>query len=67
MEYMSKDYYSGGNAVLGLCLIYTPEEIYNKYNFSQASPSTNRNRKANVKKFIENLKNKNIETEIYCY
>ena len=33
MEYLSNDYYFGGNAVLGLCLIHTPEVILDKYDF----------------------------------
>lgn len=45
MEYLSKDYYIGGNAVQGLCLIHTPEVILDKYDFSQASVATNRKRK----------------------
>ena len=67
MEYLSKDYYNGGNAVLGLCLIYTPEVILDKYDFSQASVTTNRKRKKEVSDFVEELKNKDVEIDVIGY
>ncbi|MFQ7273467.1 MAG: metallophosphoesterase [Blautia producta] len=67
MEYLSKDYYWGGNAVLGLCLIHTPELILNKYDFSQASVSTNRKRKKELKDFAERLKNQDVKIEVKGY
>lgn len=67
MKYLSKDYYFGGNAVLGLCLIHTPEDIFDKYDFSQAPVATNRKRKKEVKDFVEALKNQDIKTEIKGY
>ena len=60
MEYLSKDYYIGGNAVQGLCLIHTPEVILDKYDFSQASVATNRKRKKEVKDFVKDLKNQDV-------
>ena len=67
MEYLSTDYYSGSNVVLGLCLIYTPEVILDKYNFSQASVATNKKRKKQVKDFVEELKNNDVEMEVKGY
>lgn len=67
MEYLSNDYYFGGNTVLGLCLIHTPEDILDKYDFSQASVATNRKRKKEVKDFVEDLKNQNIEMTVIGY
>ena len=67
MEYLSKDYYIGGNAVQGLCLIHTPEVILDKYDFSQASVETNRKRKKEVKDFAEILKNHDVEITVIGY
>lgn len=67
MEYLSKDYYFGGNAVLGLCLIYKPEVILDKYDFSQSSVATNRKRKKEVKDFVEDLKNQDVEMTVVGY
>lgn len=66
MEYLSKDYISR-NAVLGLCLIHTPEVIIDKYDFSQASDTTNRKQKKEVKDFVEDLKNQNVEMIVEGY
>ena len=63
MEYLSKDYYLGGSAVLGLCLIHTSKEILNKYDFSQASDVTNRKRKKELKDFVKSLKNQDVKVE----
>ena len=67
MEYLSKDYYFGGNVVLGLCLIHTPEVILDKYDFLQASVATNRRRKKEVKDFVEDLKNQDVEMTVIGY
>ncbi len=67
MEYLSKDYYIGGNAILGLCLIHTPEVILDKYNFSQASVATNRKRKKKVKDFVEELKKQDVKKKVIGY
>ncbi len=67
MEYLSKDYYIGGNVVLGLCLIHTPEIILDKYEFSQASIATNGKRKKEVKNFIKELKNHDVEIKVIGY
>ena len=67
MEYLSKDYYIGGNAVQGLCLIHTPEVILDKYDFSQASVATNRKRKKEVKDFVKDLKNQDVEMTVVGY
>lgn len=67
MEYLSRDYYFGGNAVLGLCLIHTPEVILDKYDFSQASVATNRKRKKEVKDFVRDLKNQDVEVTVIGY
>lgn len=66
MKYLSKDYI-GGNAVLGLCLIHTPEIIIDKYDYSQASDTTNRKHKKEVKDFVEDLKNQNVEMTVEGY
>lgn len=66
MKYLSKDYI-GGNAVLGLCLIHTPEIIIDKYDYSQASDTTNRKHKKEVKDFVEDLKNQNVEITVEGY
>lgn len=66
MNYLSKDYI-GDNAVLGLCLIHTPEIIIDKYDYSQASDTTNRKHKKEVKDFVEDLKNQNVETTVEGY
>ena len=67
MKYLSNDYYFGGNAVLGLCLIHTPEVILEKYDFSQASIVTNKKRKKEVKDFVKELKNQDVEINVVCY
>lgn len=67
MEYLSKNYYWGGNAVLGLCLIHNPEVILDKYDFSQASVATNKKRKKEVKDFAEELKNQDVEINVIGY
>lgn len=67
MEYLSKDYYLGSNVVQGLCLIYKPEVILDKYDFSQVSLSTNRKRKKEVKDFVKDLKNQDIEMTVIGY
>lgn len=67
MEYLSKDYYSGGSIVLGLCLIHTSKEIIDKYDFSQASDATNRKRKKELKDFAKSLKNQDVEVEVKGY
>lgn len=67
MEYLSKDYYIGGDVVLGLCLIHTPEVILDKYDFSQGSITTNRKRKKEVKDFVEDLKNQDVEKTVVGY
>lgn len=67
MEYLSNDYYLGHNAVLGLCLIHTPEVILDKYDFSQASVATNRKRKKELKDFVEDLKNHDVEMTVIGY
>lgn len=50
MEYLSKDY-CGGEAVQGLCLIYDPEEVVQKFNYNQQSKVTNARRKKEVRDF----------------
>lgn len=67
MEYLSKDYDFSGEIALGLCLIYTPEVIFEKYDFSQASIATNRRRKKGVKDFGEELKNQDVEKKVLGY
>lgn len=67
MEYLSKDYYFGGNVVQGLCLIHAPEDILDKYDFSQGSAVTNRRRKKELKDFVEDLKNQNFEMTVKGY
>mgnify|MGYP001779268632 FL=1 len=67
LEYLSNDYYFGDNVVMGLCLVFTPKVILDKYDFSQASVATNRKRKKEVKDFVEDLKNQNIEMRVICY
>ena len=67
MEYLSKDYYVGGDAVQGLCIIYDPEEVIRKYDFTQGSAATNSKRKREVRNFAADLKNNAVETEIKGY
>lgn len=67
MEYLSKDYYFGSNIVSSLCLIHTPEDILDKYDFSQASVVTNKKRKKIIKDFVEHLKNQDIEKRVKGY
>lgn len=67
MEYLSKDYYCSSNIVQGLCLIYSPEIILDEYDFSQASAATNRKYKKEVKDFVKDLKNQNIEMTVIGY
>lgn len=63
MEYLSKNYFYV-EVALGLCLIYTPEDILEKYNFSQASKTTNYKRKKNLKDFVCSLKNQDVKIEV---
>ena len=67
MEYLSKAYYAGGDAVQGLCIIYEPEEVIKKYDFSQGSAATNSKRKKEVRNFATDLKNNAVKTEINGY
>ena len=63
MEYLSKDYFNV-EVAWGLCLIYTPEDILEKYNFSQASKNTNYRRKKKLKDFVCSLKNQDVKIEV---
>lgn len=67
MEYLSKDYYLGNNAVLGLCLVYEPEDILCRYNYSQASTATNRKRKKDVEEFANELERRDFEVKTRGY
>ena len=67
MKYMSKDYQYGSNTIMGLCLIYDPEEVLNNYDYSQFSDRTNKMRKKEVKEFVEELKQQDFEKEIRNY
>ena len=67
MEYLSKDYYLGNNAVLGLCLVYEPEDILCRYNYSQASTATNRKRKKVVEEFANELERRDFEVKTRGY
>ena len=67
MEYVSKDYYCGGDAVQGLCLIYDPEEVVQKFNYSQQSKVTNSRRKKEVRDFANDWVNHNVVTETRGY
>ena len=67
MEYLSKDYYCGGDAVQGLCLIYDPEEVVQKFNYSQQSKVTNSRRKKEVRDFANDWVNHNVVTETRGY
>ena len=63
MEYLSKDYIGGTNVVFGLCMIYAPEEILDKYDFSQASDITNKKRKRELKNFVESLNAQDVKVQ----
>ena len=67
MEYLSKDYCCGGEAVQGLCLIYDPEEIVRKFAFNQRSEVTNARRKKEVRDFANDWINHNVVTEARGY
>ena len=66
MEYLSKDY-CGGEAVQGLCLIYNPEEVVQKFNYNQHSKVTNSRRKKEVRDFANDWVNHNVVTETRGY
>lgn len=66
MEYLSKDY-CGGEAVQGLCLIYNPEEVVQKFNYNQQSKVTNSRRKKEVRDFANDWVNHNVVTETRGY
>ena len=76
MEYLSNDGDYVGNITVGLCLIYKPEEILERYDFSQASAATNKKRRKNLKNFVEELGNSDVDikkrgyfdkiTHFYC-
>lgn len=67
MEYLSKDYY-GDNIVQGLCLIYNPKEVAEKYNYSQATKIVNKRHINLIKKFIDDFENNNnIEKTVVAY
>lgn len=66
MEYLSKDYCCGG-AVQGLCLIYDPEEVVQKFNYNQQSKVTNSRRKKEVRDFANDWVNHNVVTETRGY
>lgn len=66
MEYLSKDY-CGGEAVQGLCLIYDPEEVVQKFNYNQQSKVTNSRRKKEVRDFANDWVNHNVVTETRGY
>lgn len=71
IEYLSKDdctiLYFDRNVVLGLCMIHTPEAILYKYKPLQVSSVTNRKRKKEVKDFVKDLKNQDVEVEVIGY
>lgn len=61
MEYLSKEDIFNRNVVLGLCLIYTPDIVLDNYTFLSAE------RKKEVEKFIEKLKNQDVEIKVDSY
>ena len=61
MKYISKDYYNGSNVAAGLCFIYDPETVLDKYDFLQASVTTNAKRKKEIRDLVKCLKNQEIE------
>lgn len=67
MEYFSKNYYRGDDMAMRLCLIYKPDDVCESFNYCQASDSTNRKKKTNVKNFVRDLKNRDIEISISSY
>ena len=76
MKYVSKDYYNGSNVAAGLCFIYDPEAVLNRYDFSQASATTNAKAKRRVRNLVRSLKNQEVkihkigyfdkDTHYYC-
>ena len=67
MEYLSKDYCFDGKAVQGLCLIYDPEEVVQKFAFNQRSEVINARRKREVRDFVNDWVNHNVVTETRGY
>lgn len=67
MEYLSNDYWLGGNAVLGLCLVFNPDDVIEKYNFLQGSRATKNKREKALKDFYNNLKNGDVEIDRIGY
>ena len=67
MEYLSKDYYCGDYAVQELCLIYNPEEVVQKFNYSQQAKVTNSRRKKEVRDFANDWGSHNVVTETRGY
>ena len=66
MKYLSNDCYNN-NITLILCLIYKPEDVYELYDFSQASSQTNYKRKKEVKIFIDELKKQDVKIAVISY
>lgn len=67
MKYLSNDADYFGDIASGLCVIYAPEEILDRYDFKQASVATNKKRKRNLKYFIGELKEYDVEMEVRGY
>ena len=63
MEYLSKDYYTGGNDILWLFLIYEPKTILKKYHYSYSSATTNKRRMREVTNFAKYLQKNTIDPD----
>lgn len=62
MEYLSNNSVIGGSIVQGLCLIYNPEDVINKYDCG-----TSVKQKKKIKDLVADLKNGDVETKVCCY
>lgn len=67
MKYLSNDYKGSEKIILGLCLIYNPQSIFNSYVISDASDTRRVSLKKEIGKFVQNLENNDVEivTESY--
>ena len=66
MKYLSDDCYIDFNTVQGLCFIFDPKDVIAEYNYSQGTEVTNAKHKKQLKEFVKDINDNNIEKDIKC-
>ena len=67
MEYMSTGCYPEYRMIKPLCIIYSPDKVLEKYDYSLGSKQTINKHKKELRQFIEELKCGKVNFETVCY